>query len=235
MPRLFSYLFVMALIKLGAFFTNIAGSVGGTTFRRSQHGIVLSNKIVGIRKSVLFRNTRLSELRSVIQGWALLSQVNRDSWNEIAHTFSFPDKFGDLRTLSGRLLYIKLNASLLIVGNYYLNASSINSIVHALEVGNIQFLLTGDLSIPINHAPDSGFALAQVVPFSQGGILPSVSGYKFNGWIDFANDDTIIIPLNEMSGKAHFAVGGYVRVFITSMNVHGFRSVPQIFDVFITW
>ena len=73
----------MAVVKLGAIITQIAGSIGGWTFRRSQGSTVVYNKPGGASKNRLLLNAAFGNLREVIQGWALLSVGLRNQINSL--------------------------------------------------------------------------------------------------------------------------------------------------------
>lgn len=98
----------MASIKLGSIVTQIAGSVGGTTFRRSRYGSVMFNKQKGRSKSLNASNTAISRLQSYLQGWSSLSQSDRDNWDLYASNFERTNKFGEVVRYSGRELYVSI-------------------------------------------------------------------------------------------------------------------------------
>lgn len=100
----------MAVIKLGALVSGIAGSIGGTTFRRGNGYISASNKSSGPSKSRLRTNAQLGGNVDIVQLWNTIGQPEKDQWNAQAQLFQFPDKFGTLRNITGRQLFIKLNA-----------------------------------------------------------------------------------------------------------------------------
>ena len=134
----------MATIKLGMLVTQIAGSIGGTTFRRFKNGIVMQNKQKGASSNILLQNKKLSQLTSIVKNWSLLSTTLKNSWSAQALNFEFVDKFGDLKNLTGRQLYIK-------IANYTTNVSlpipdpatltSVVDIVTVIDI-DIQFLST---------------------------------------------------------------------------------------------
>jgi len=99
----------MATAKLSGFVTEIAGSVGGTTFKRSPYGLVIINKSRGASKNRLLNNSGFLELQSLRNQWQYLTTELREGWNTRATEVSFPNKFGDMVYISGYQLYIKAN------------------------------------------------------------------------------------------------------------------------------
>lgn len=99
----------MATAKLSGFVTEIAGSVGGTTFKRSPYGLVIINKSRGASKNRLLNNPGFLGLQTLRNIWKELSLIHQQAWNTRATEVSFPNKFGNNVFLSGYQLFIKAN------------------------------------------------------------------------------------------------------------------------------
>jgi hypothetical protein len=99
----------MATAKLSGFVTEIAGSVGGTTFKRSPYGLVIINKSRGASKNRLLNNPGFLGLQTLRNIWKDLSLNHQQAWNTRATEVSFPNKFGNMVYLSGYQLFIKAN------------------------------------------------------------------------------------------------------------------------------
>lgn len=117
----------MAKIILGTFITNIAGSSQGSTFRRTKNGHSVFNKQNRILRQSLFLNTKIFAIAEIIRGWRLLTQAQRDEWNRQSQFFQFPDKFGNLKTLSGRQLYIKLTSQMSVANVAFVDPFTLDS------------------------------------------------------------------------------------------------------------
>ena len=103
----------MAVIKLGSIITDIAGSIGGTTFRRTSTGHAVYNKQGRQVKSAFAKASRKNELGNIFSNWYNLSEKEREQWAVNASTYPLKDKFGNTKYLTGRQLYTKLNSQLL--------------------------------------------------------------------------------------------------------------------------
>ena len=101
----------MAIFTLGGIVTRISGSIGGTTFRRVGSTNVVSNKSFGGTRSKLLNNPSLLKLRAVTQGWFNLSGTVRGHYNTFAAATLVPDGLGGNKYLTGRQMYIRLNAT----------------------------------------------------------------------------------------------------------------------------
>lgn len=103
----------MAVIKLGSIVTDIVGSIGGTTFRRTSTGHAVYNKQGRQVKSAFAKASRKNELGNIFSSWYNLTESERNQWAYNASVYPLKDKFGNTKYLTGRQLYTKLNAHLL--------------------------------------------------------------------------------------------------------------------------
>lgn len=106
----------MAVAKLGAIITDISGSIGGTTFRRSATGQVIYNKPKGTGLGRTKGSLTMSANVKTILGWNQISQAERDAWAQLAADHPVVDKFGDLKNLTGRQYYIRNTSACQVAG-----------------------------------------------------------------------------------------------------------------------
>lgn len=221
----------MANIKLGAIITDIAGSVGGSTFRRTQSGIILYNKQGTQIKSAFSPKAVKNKLGAIITNWGVLDQVDKDFYNAAAPKYFFPDKFGNLKNLSGRQLYIKLNTQLIPTGTL-VDISTFADTIPSEVVQNIyvdsankEFIINWDIK------SDSKYLLVQVTPSTKGAntkptkkafctFAKDVSGSnKVNIWEQFSEQ---FLWAQKKS---------YWNVNVIFMNYSGFQNSVQSFKV----
>ena len=103
----------MAVAKLGAIVTGLAGSIGGTTFRRSGNGLVVYNKPRNVSMSQVQQNVNLVNLAGLSREYTVLPEAIKNAWRSFASMFTFPNRFGDERQISGKSMWMKCNGSLL--------------------------------------------------------------------------------------------------------------------------
>lgn len=106
----------MANIKLGAIITDIAGSVSGSTFRRTPAGIILYNKQGTQIKSAFAKFSVKNRITAIFRNWEILSNDDKIAWGNNALLYPVTNKFGQLKYLTGRQLFTKLNTQLLPTG-----------------------------------------------------------------------------------------------------------------------
>lgn len=146
----------MAVLKFGALVTEIKGSIGGTTFRMKGATPVIYNKPLRSNRSRNNVNNRSMDLGSLFGIWSTLSSTVRDDWNYQATLFTFPDKFGNLRNLTGRQLFVKLHAqSLNFAGN--INPTTLSSSITTPILNRIDaFVGLGTCTLFLTNAQGMG-------------------------------------------------------------------------------
>lgn len=104
----------MGKIQFSALITNIIGSIGGTTFRRTPRGTIAYNKQSRIISNAITSNNQRLAIGSIMSGWSRLEQSVQTEWKNVAAQVPFVDKFGRTVYLTGRQLYIKCNSQALV-------------------------------------------------------------------------------------------------------------------------
>lgn len=158
----------MASIKLGAIITDIAGSIGGTTFRRTPRGIIAYNKQGTQIKSAFAPNSVKAQLGDIFRRWALLTESEKTFWNEQAAIYQFPNKFGALVNLTGRQFFTKLNAQLIPTGT----SVEANTFDPVIEPGYFSHVVadwgTDTLTLYFSLNMPSTFVLVSIYPIRKG-------------------------------------------------------------------
>lgn len=165
----------MAKIKLGAFITEIAGKVGGTVFSRNKGGAYAKNRVMPSNPRTTAQQNIRGFFGAMAQQWRALTQAQRESWNELAGTFSLNNSLGDAIRLSGIALFQKLNGNLRSLGNSpILNAPmlagtdpiTINSFVIESDGSDITTAIS--VAALATSVPDTEFAVFATAPVSPG-------------------------------------------------------------------
>lgn len=102
----------MAVAKMGGIVTEIAGSIGETTFRRQGPAIVVYNKPKSKNKQKLRDNEALSRLRQYSNDYANLTSSKIDAWAAAGQRLTYTDRFGNARNYRPRELYISVHSGL---------------------------------------------------------------------------------------------------------------------------
>lgn len=165
----------MAKIKLGAFITEIAGKVGGTVFSRNKGGAYAKNRVMPSNPRTTAQQNIRGFFGAMAQQWRALTQAQRESWNELAGTFSLNNSLGDAIRLSGIALFQKLNGNLRSLGNApILNAPMLAGTdpitINTWEIESDGTDITTNIAVAAlaTSVPDTEFAVFATAPVSPG-------------------------------------------------------------------
>ena len=221
----------MATFKLGAIVTDIVGSIGGTTFKRGANSLVMMNKNFGPSKNKLYKNKQLNVLGNIFREYTYLSDEDKATWVTAASEFQFPDKFGDLKYLTPRQLYIKTNGQLINADIQITDATGMTSYIAPATVTAVTFNTSNNhyyIYIDANSTISNWYVTVEVSP----NILPAptyisrpVLFYEYNNG-DFTID--IYAPL--LAAYPYINSNYYVRVYLQQFNDFGFQNAPVAFD-----
>lgn len=219
----------MATFKLGAIITDIAGSIGGTTLKRNGSYRVIMNKPSGSAYSRLLQNRAISYLGSIFKAWSFLDTATKEAWNTLALSFTFPDKFGTLRNLTGRQLFIKLNSQNYVNDTRIIDPTTVNSDVPVFVLE--EFIYTkhnGQLVVTTSNAPTLYGAYlymfeVSLQPLHAPTFLAREVVDKYTDSASFSRNVTAVF----MAKFPYWTPAYNARVYVTTMNNVGFRSVMQ--------
>jgi len=100
----------MAQVVLGPLVSDIAGSIGGTTFQRSPWGHTLRRWCAPTSRLSLPRGAATSRFAQAAQLWRTLSDPDRLAWDALAKTYTWTNRFGHPVTGIGYWLFMQANA-----------------------------------------------------------------------------------------------------------------------------
>lgn len=103
----------MAKIKFGMMMTDARGKLGGQVFSKNRAGAYVRTKVTPSNARTVAQQASRSILGALSIGWNGLTEPAIKAWNEAVNDWKSTDVFGDLKTPSGKNLYIQLNKNLL--------------------------------------------------------------------------------------------------------------------------
>lgn len=221
----------MATFKLGAIITDIAGSIGGTTLKRNGTSSVMMNKVSGGSKNIKKINAQLNSLKYIFQRWSQMTDAQRLRWNNTALLFQFPDKFGTMRTITGRQLYTKLSSQLLPVNREVADIAFIHSNTSDFTLENFNIELNPThAELQIQNLGAEAIFIVQVEVSQKKLLLPQFTRRKIIAFMigsDALGFDITDALITEYPYLSQFYK---VRAYVTSMNIYGFRSATKYID-----
>ncbi len=223
----------MATFKLGAIITDIAGSIGGTTLKRNGAYKVIMNKSSGTPYSRSYNNPSLQYLPFIFKAWSRLADAEKNAWIDQAKNYTFPDKFGTLRTLSGRQLFVKLNAQRWLDTPSFVDVSAISSFT---EVFTLDFAVYDSLAPFINMVISGNYSGFQKYYVSleislQPLRAPSFISRKIIGVYQLEAYSGFDILPDILKAYPFFNKNYNARLYICAVNNSGFKSVMQYKNV----
>jgi hypothetical protein len=233
-PFLILIFSIMANIKLGAIITDIAGSVGGSTFRRTPRGIILYNKQGRQIKSAFSKRAVKNHLGAILSGWSLLDGPTRSDWEDLAPLYPQKNKFGDDIVLSGRQFYTKLNTQLIPV-RASVDLADFDDVVYLGVVESVDTnILEEEFFVRCTENLEKFYVLVSVYPLRFGAnSRPSKSAFRT--YADKPGSTSEVNIFSEFVEQfKNYKVGQTYGVNIKIMNTSGFQTSTQSFSVTLT-
>ena len=219
----------MATIKLGAFISEIAGSVGGTNFRRFRGQTVVSNKTSGASKSKLLQNKGLMNTVKVNKTWSGLSASVKNVWATQANNFNFKDKFGNDKKLTAYQFYCYISNNAVNSGQSIPDPATIVSAVEVLDIGIIDFFGYNDQVDVTLNTSISNIKVLFYFEITTGALpAPTFTRRRLAGVNTIT--EGISVTYLELAGALDpnsYKVGDNVRIYLQTVNTSGFKSVMQ--------
>ena len=225
----------MATFKLGAIITDIAGSIGGTTLKRNGGYKVIMNKSSGTPYSRSYNNPSLQYLPFIFKSWSRLDDAEKAAWAAQALLFTFPDKFGTLRTLSGRQLFVKLNAQRWLDTPSIIDVSTISSFTENFTLGNVAYEPLApffNLSVEGDYSGFQKYYVSLEVSL-QPLRAPSFISRKIIGVYALQAYQGANILEDVLKVYPFFNEKYNARLYICAVNNSGFKSVQQYKEMFL--
>ena len=225
----------MATFKLGAIITDIAGSIGGTTIKRNGSYKVIMNKSSGTPYSRSYNNPSLQYLPYIFKSWARLSEPEKAAWKEQALLYTFPDKFGTLRTLSARQLFVKLNAQRWLDIPSFVNVSTLSSFTENFTIDHVVYNPTEprfNFAVNGNYKGYQKYYVSLEISL-QPLRAPSFISRKVIAIYKLSANSGVNIIDDVMLAYPFFNENYNARLYICAVNNSGFKSVWQCKEMFL--
>lgn len=104
-------------VKFGAIVVDGRNKVGGHVLSKNRGGAYMRTKVTPVNPQSVAQSRVRGTLTTFSQGWRGLTDTERAAWNAAVGNFKKTDIFGDIKNPSGINLYVKLNATLAVVGS----------------------------------------------------------------------------------------------------------------------
>jgi hypothetical protein len=223
--------FFMANIKLGAIITDIAGSIGGSTFRRTPRGIICYNKQGRQIKSAFAKRSVKNKLGAVLASWSYLDPGVKNDWADLAPLYPQKDKFGGDVVLTARQFYTKLNTQLVPV-EASVDLNDFNDVVYLGSVVSVTLEMSAnDFIITCTNTVRDFYCLVSVFPLRRNSA-PKPTKKAFPTYSAEAGDKVDFNIFGAFIQQYPNAEPGLTwGVNIIFMNSSGFQTSVQAFSI----
>jgi hypothetical protein len=102
----------MSKIKYSALVSDVRNKLNGSVLSKNRFGNYIRNKTTPVNPQTTFQQNARALLSANSQAWAGITEAQRNGWRALAQTMPFTDIFGDPKTLTGQMMYVKLNTNL---------------------------------------------------------------------------------------------------------------------------
>ena len=215
-------------IKFGAIVVAGSGKIGGHVAAKNRAGAYLRTKVTPSNPNTAAQANARAILASLSTGWGLLTESQRQSWNDAVTSFATTDIFGDIKNPSGINLYVKLNANLSQSGQDILVVAPEKLEIPFLPLTTATFGIAAH-SLIFNGEIDnySGQMMKiQATPAFSAGISNFKSKLRNIGYSDTIDDFSLIYGLYVTKFGAP-VVGSKIAVSIAPIMASGQQGTAQ--------
>ena len=177
----------MSKIKYSALVSDVRNKLNGSVLSKNRFGNYIRNKTTPVNPQTTFQQNARAVLSAMSQAWAGISEAQRNGWRALAQTMPFTDIFGDPKTLTGQMMYVKLNTNLEKIGQSAIADAPAKEAIPYIEVASVvatqtaSALVSLDLTIDPATVP-AGFAVAvYATPAVNPGINFVKNQFRFLG------------------------------------------------------
>lgn len=146
----------MAKIKFGMMMTDARGKLGGQVFSKNRAGAYVRTKVTPSNARTVSQQASRAILGGLSVAWNALTEMQVKAWNEAVNDWKKTDIFGDLKTPSGKNLFIEVNKNLMQAGYAQLTLPPAKKEVPEYTGTEVQYIislkeidLNGYASVPV--------------------------------------------------------------------------------------
>lgn len=173
--------------------TQVSGSVGGTTYSHNSAGMYRRARSIPVNPNSAAQQTVRNNMSELAQAWNnVLTQAQRDAWDNYANLSPITGVLGDPLVLSGQQMYIRCNAVRLRAGAARVDAGPVLTGLIALTtpVATVD-ISDGTISVAYTNSDAwagevGGGLVIQASRFMSAGINFFKGPYRFSSAVDGA-------------------------------------------------
>lgn len=197
----------MALIKWGMMVVDGRGKLGGHVLTKSRNGATARTKVTPANPQTSYQQANRALFGQLSSNWAELTESQRKAWNGAVGAWQKTNIFGDLKSPSGRDLYISLNRNILQVGGTAIDVPSLKEGILPNAIASVDFDAVGQeivVSMTNTATGNENIAVSLTAPMSAG-------RYNFSGayrFLTHGQGDKVTIPFADYEARFGSLIDG---------------------------
>lgn len=175
----------MALIKLGAFITQLSGKIGGQSISNRGNVTTIRNITQPSPAASLLQSMQRSLTSTISNSWQFLTQTQRDAWAATAVNYTYENRVGQIITRNAYQTFCFCNQNLFLAGKPFIQNAP-TYIPVTVPKYNIIDVSSGVFTVQSNNSTSAYlYAVFAQVNISQGATAQS-SSMRFVGLLTSA-------------------------------------------------
>jgi hypothetical protein len=159
----------MSKIKYSALVSDVRNKLNGSVLSKNRFGNYIRNKTTPVNPQTVYQQNARAILAAMSQGWAGITEDQRNGWKALAQTMPFTDIFGDPKILTGQMMFVKLNTNLEKIGEAPLSDAPAKEAIPFLETVSVA------ATVAAGVITDANFS---VIVFATPAVNPGISFVK---------------------------------------------------------
>lgn len=206
--------------KFGAIVVDGRGKINGHVASKNKAGAYFRTKVTPVNPRTDAQSGVRATLSALSKAWGDLTSAQRLQWNSAVGSFAKTDIFGDIRNPSGFNLFVKLNATLLGMGDPQISVPPLPASTGS--VGTFTIVAANGAQTLVATLPDldltTGDCLVEATPAMSPGKTFVNSDMRAIGYVAAAASPLTLTTQYLAKFGAIGAVGQKVHVRISPIN-----------------
>jgi len=193
----------------------------------------MQKRSAGGDKKKLRANSKLPQLANVIAHWSTLPPWERDEWRNAAQNYQFPDKWGNMRNLTGREFFIKIANYCVNVGNPIPDGDEVSSSVSNTIIDYADVISPGSATAYFSSPNFNTYATVHAYP------MPRSAGYVWQKYGPIIWGGTVppsgVVDISAgLWGRfPYLKPGDWISIGSKNVNYYGFPGIQGLYPALV--
>lgn len=228
----------MAKIKFSALVSEMSGKLNGSVIVRGKSGAFVRNRVIPINANTTSQSAARQNFAIISKAWSSLTEAQRATWNSGVENWKYSNLFADIKKLSGKALFQKLNSNLVLNGFASITECPQKSEFPAIKIVEAVILNDFTNTIEIGTIDESNFPASNNAYILKLSNIGNAGTYKFQNYTKIAvipnveNLTTVAFDTDEviagLEKKGGVIAGKVYGIEIFAINTLTGETTPSI-------